>query len=185
MNDGDDGFPKPPGNIHGEPRLPPQSAREPDHFPPPSEGHITDGVSQIGGSTGKYSEINPYTSELSIFKAQEFAKLDRVTAGDFFECTSTVDHEVRYIRKAFVESMVQHDKGTIVRTFSGDFHIVKERRLDLMRKLDSRQRHAFETHDIGLLETQCRELKRDVERLEVLAEEVKRRIERLEEEEDA
>ena len=182
MSDGDDGFPKPPGEIHGEPRLPPKSESRPDDFPPPSDGHITDGVSQINGSTGAYSGINPYTSELSIFKAQEFAKLDRVTAEDFFECTSALDDEVRYIRKAFVESMVQHDRGTIVRTFSGDFHVVKEQRIDLMKRLDSRQLLTFEAHDIGILETKVQELRHEVDTLDMRNKETTRRMERLEHE---
>jgi hypothetical protein len=76
--DGDDGYPKPPGNIHGEPRLPAPKDRAPDRFPPPPDGHITDGTAAIRENDGKYSEITPYTSELSIFRAQEFAKLDRV-----------------------------------------------------------------------------------------------------------
>lgn len=160
-----DKFPPPPGNIHGQPRLSAEKDRVVDNYPPPG-GHITDGTAQVAGSSGEHSAINPYTSELSIFKGAEFAKLDRVTKDDFFVGVSAIDGEARYIRKAFVESVSVHNKGCIVRTYSGDFHVLQDDQRVIFDALDSRPGYAHERTERELVKTAIRELTSRVQVLE-------------------
>jgi hypothetical protein len=66
-----------------------------------------------------------------------------------------------------VESISKHNKGSIVRTFTGDFHVVTESRRDLMKALDRRQGYSsWEDTERSLLETRLRELTARVDELE-------------------
>lgn len=96
-----------------------------DGFPPPGY-NITEGTTEIRDQSSSYSAIYPYGYEAHIFRKEEFKRIPNVTLDDFFICTSVVDGDTRYIRKIFVESICRHNQGTIIRTYSGDFHLVAE-----------------------------------------------------------
>lgn len=144
--------------------LPPEDERVPDTYPEP-EGNVTEGTSKVFKRDSPHSALDPYAREVSIFRAQEFAKLDRVSVEDFMVCTSALDGELRYIRKAFIESISSHRQGSIIRTYSGDFHVVRHAREEVLLSMERHTPHTYNT-ERELLKTQLKELTARVEALE-------------------
>lgn len=54
----------------------------------------------------------------------------------FVQLTAASDNTHRYIRIDFIESLSAHQSGTIIKTFSGDFHVVKGTPGSIRKKID-------------------------------------------------
>lgn len=135
-----------------------------DRYPPPP-GNVTHGTSAHRDTSCSYSAVNSYSAEVAIFRAEEFSKMQSPNEEDFLIGTSAADGELRYIRKAFIESVCAHEKGCIVRTFSGDFHVIREDSGTFERSMGFWMMGGAQETELELLKTKVRELERVVETL--------------------
>ena len=150
-----------------------------DKFPPPP-GNVTEGTSVLTGVSRSYSEVNPYSAELMIFRPEEFSKMEQPCMDDFLTGTSAWDGEPRYIRKAFIESVSRHKEGSIVRTFSGDFHVITEDPISFGHDMTGRSLRSGRNTEVEVLKTKVREQEQLLMKLEAVISDFTTRIRDLE-----
>ena len=102
---GGDKYGPPPGNISGTTRIQQNGTAK-----------------QAGPQYGNHGWGDPESYQR--YPVQYFRTGDN-TKPQFLKCVSANDNTTRFIRVDCIESMCAHNLGTIIKTFSGDFHVVK------------------------------------------------------------
>lgn len=140
-----------------------------DGFPRPKQGVVVDGTTAATlYEKTEHSAIHPFNAEARIFREEELRRKADINFDDFLGGESAIDNEPRFIRKAFVESICAHERGTIIRTYSGDFHLFRDKPGHFHSQFRGcRYQNSWgQDTELELLKTAVRELEQRCERLE-------------------